>query len=140
MDDNIASRMNYLLQSVVKEGTGRRAKISGYDVGGKTGTTNDFKDAWFIGYSQNDTAGVWVGDDKNRPMDEVTGGGLPARIWQSFMSEWLRVRPEPFIITPELEPEPEPKPEFVILEPQIIEIPDEDPMSALISSLSEKTE
>ncbi|MBL4618186.1 MAG: PBP1A family penicillin-binding protein [Robiginitomaculum sp.] len=134
MDDNISSRMNYLLQNVVKEGTGRRAKISGYDVGGKTGTTNDFKDAWFIGYSQNDTAGVWVGDDKNRPMDDVTGGGLPAKIWQSFMSEWLKVRPEPLALTPELQPE------MTIPEPQITETPEEDPMSALISSLSEKLE
>ncbi|MBL1430291.1 MAG: PBP1A family penicillin-binding protein [Robiginitomaculum sp.] len=138
MDDNVAARMNYLLQSVVEEGTGRRAKISGYDVGGKTGTTNNFKDAWFIGYSQSDTAGVWIGDDKNRAMDEVTGGGLPAKIWQSFMSEWLKIRPEPVAIMPKLEPEPEP--EMTIPEPQITETPEEDPMSALISSLSEKLE
>ena len=66
-------------------GTGRRALLPRQSATGKTGTTQDFRDAWFMGYTAQMTAGVWVGNDDATPMHRVTGGGLPARIWREVM-------------------------------------------------------
>jgi len=63
--------------------------IGGYDVAGKTGTTSDYRDAWFIGYTGGFTAAVWTGRDDNTPMRKVTGGGSPAEIWRAFMAASL---------------------------------------------------
>ena len=76
-----------MMQDVVLTGTGRRAALPDRSVGGKTGTSQSFRDAWFIGFTEDYTAGVWVGNDDDSPMQDVTGGGLPAQIWQSFMTE-----------------------------------------------------
>jgi membrane peptidoglycan carboxypeptidase len=73
-----------LLSSVIREGTGKGARVSG-PVAGKTGTTQDYRDAWFIGFTPEMVVGVWVGNDDNSPMDNVTGGGLPASIWHDFV-------------------------------------------------------
>jgi hypothetical protein len=73
-----------LLSSVVREGTGKGARVSG-PVAGKTGTTQDYRDAWFIGFTPDMVVGVWVGNDDNSPMNNVTGGGLPASIWHDFV-------------------------------------------------------
>ncbi len=77
--------MNDMLHMVVTRGTGRRAQIQGQIVAGKTGTSQDHRDAWFIGYSAHMVAGVWVGNDDNSPTKRVTGGNLPAMIWQDVM-------------------------------------------------------
>jgi len=74
-----------LLRRVVESGTGRRAALDGF-AAGKTGTSQDYRDAWFIGFNKPLVAGVWVGNDDNRPMKRVVGGGLPAMIWQRFMA------------------------------------------------------
>ena len=57
---------------------------------GKTGTTQDHRDAWFIGFAEDLVVGVWVGNDDNAPMRGVTGGGLPAQIWRSFVADALQ--------------------------------------------------
>jgi penicillin-binding protein 1A len=80
------AKMNVLLKAVVNYGTGRAANI-GRDVGGKTGTTSDYRDAWFLGYSPQMVAGIWVGNDDNSRMVNVTGGSIPARIWRDTMRE-----------------------------------------------------
>lgn len=73
-----------LLQLVVERGTGQAASLPRF-AAGKTGTSQDHRDAWFIGFDENYTVGVWVGNDDGSPMDQVTGGQLPAMIWQRFM-------------------------------------------------------
>ncbi|MEM1409559.1 MAG: PBP1A family penicillin-binding protein [Pseudomonadota bacterium] len=82
-----AAKMTDLLRAVTNTGTGRSARVEGYDVAGKTGTTDDWRDAWFIGYSAHYTAGVWVGNDENEEMTKVSGATLPAQIWSQFMAE-----------------------------------------------------
>lgn len=81
----VSRNMNHLLYQVMITGTGSRASLGRRDAGGKTGTTNEWKDAWFVGYTAQITAGVWVGNDANEPMDKVTGGSAPARMWKAFM-------------------------------------------------------
>jgi penicillin-binding protein 1A len=75
-----------MLQRVVESGTGRAAALDGF-AAGKTGTSQSFRDAWFIGFTEPLVVGVWVGNDDGTPMDEVSGGTLPARIWRQFMAE-----------------------------------------------------
>ncbi|HEY1225173.1 MAG TPA: PBP1A family penicillin-binding protein [Brevundimonas sp.] len=81
--------MNQMLRGVVTGGTGRSAAIGGRDLAGKTGTTSDYKDAWFVGYTGGFVTAVWVGKDDNSAMRGVTGGGAPAAIWRDFMSAAL---------------------------------------------------
>jgi penicillin-binding protein 1A len=69
----------------MRTGTGRSAALPYRPVAGKTGTSQGFRDAWFVGYSAQLIAGVWVGNDENRPMKRVTGGTIPAQIWKTFM-------------------------------------------------------
>jgi penicillin-binding protein 1A len=88
----VVGSMNSMLQSVVNEGTARAA-IIGRPVAGKTGTTSDYRDAWFIGYTPQLVTGVWVGNDDNTPMKKVTGGMLPAQIWKQFMQPALQAEP-----------------------------------------------
>ncbi len=78
-----------MLAEVIRAGTGRAADI-GRPAGGKTGTSQDYRDAWFVGYAGDLVAGVWVGNDDGRPMKAVGGGGLPARIWRDTLAS---VRP-----------------------------------------------
>lgn len=81
-----ARAMSTMLQDVVLTGTGRRARLGDRPAAGKTGTSQSFRDAWFVGYTADYIAGVWVGNDDDTPMDDVTGGGLPATIWQRYMT------------------------------------------------------
>lgn len=76
--------MAAMLQAVMTYGSGQGARID-RPAGGKTGTTQDNRDAWFVGVTADMTAAVWVGNDNNAPMQSVTGSGLPARIWRDVM-------------------------------------------------------
>jgi len=81
-----AGAMNRMLSEAVRSGTGKIAALGGRPVAGKTGTSQDFKDAWFVGYTRQLVAGVWVGNDNNVPMGKaIRGGTLPALMWKSFM-------------------------------------------------------
>jgi len=85
--------MNRMLVRTVQAGTGRRAQVNGRSVAGKTGTTNDNRDAWFVGYAPGLSLAVWVGDDDNAPMKRITGGKLPADIFSDVMGAALGTRP-----------------------------------------------
>ncbi|ESQ86786.1 penicillin-binding protein 1A [Asticcacaulis sp. AC460] len=83
--------MNQMMRGVLTRGTGTGAQIAGYDLAGKTGTTSDYRDAWFAGYTGNFVTVVWVGRDDNTSMKgKVTGGGTPAAIWKTYMSSALK--------------------------------------------------
>ena len=77
-----------LLRLVVERGTGREARLGTF-AAGKTGTSQNHRDAWFVGFTERLVVGVWVGNDDETPMNRVTGGKLPARIWRNFMSAAL---------------------------------------------------
>lgn len=81
--------MNLMMHMTVEDGTGKTARISGREIAGKTGTTNDYRDAWFMGYAPDYVTGVWVGDDDNKAMNNITGGSIPARIWKDYMETAL---------------------------------------------------
>jgi penicillin-binding protein 1A len=81
----IIAMMNGMLVRVVNEGTGRRARLNRYQAAGKTGTSQAFRDALFVGYTSNLTTGVWFGNDDGKPTKKVTGGAMPAIAWKDFM-------------------------------------------------------
>ncbi len=97
IDEESLYYLNRLLAGVIDHGTGKAAAIA-RPAAGKTGTSADFRDAWFIGYTADYVAGVWIGNDDNRPTRRVTGGGLPARVWAKVMTaahRGLPARPLP---------------------------------------------
>lgn len=77
--------MNDMLGSVIKAGTGQRAQLDDHPSAGKTGTTQDYRDAWFIGYTGHFVCGIWAGNDNNSPTNKVSGGKLPAILWKQIM-------------------------------------------------------
>ncbi len=83
-EENVGA-MNDMLNATMTSGTGRRAALPHHPAAGKTGTTQDFRDAWFIGYTAQMTLGVWVGNDDGTPMRRVMGGNLPAEMWRELM-------------------------------------------------------
>ncbi len=86
-----ARAMDGMLTKVVREGTGRAAAFD-RRLAGKTGTSQDFRDAWFVGYSDDFVAGVWMGNDNSAPMKRVTGGGLPAQLWRNILVDAYKGR------------------------------------------------
>jgi penicillin-binding protein 1A len=81
---NVAA-MNTMMQETLLSGTAHKAELPGWMAAGKTGTSQDFRDAWFIGYTANLVTGVWLGNDDNSPTKKATGGGLPVEVWTRFM-------------------------------------------------------
>jgi penicillin-binding protein 1A len=77
--------MNGMMNKVVEEGTGKRAMLDGIKAAGKTGTTNGYRDAWFVGFTGNLVCGVWFGNDDYSPTNRMTGGALPAMTWHEIM-------------------------------------------------------
>ena len=101
IQEDAALQLVYMMEKVVSEGTGGRAKFGGRELAGKTGTTQANRDAWFIGFSADYVAGVWMGYDDNTPLTGVSGGGLPTEIWHEVMvrvHEGMPNRPLPMII------------------------------------------
>ncbi len=85
IQESSARQLTWMMEKVVSQGTGKRAQFEGREIAGKTGTTQGAKDAWFIGFTGDYVAGVWMGYDNNTKLNGVTGGGLPADIWRETM-------------------------------------------------------
>jgi penicillin-binding protein 1A len=85
MPASVAADMIKMMNSVVENGTGRRARLDGIVAAGKTGTTNAYRDAWFMGYTGNFVCGIWMGNDDYTSTNRMTGGALPAMTWHSIM-------------------------------------------------------
>jgi penicillin-binding protein 1A len=101
-----------MMSQVIDSGTGTRAQLDGRPAAGKTGTTQAARDAWFVGFTADYVAGVWMGYDDNTPLTGVTGGGLPAEIWHEVMMrvhDGVEVKPLPMDIP---EPRQPPQPEY----------------------------
>src|SRR6201995_642344 len=82
--------MNQMMEQTLISGTARNAESPGWQAAGKTGTSQDFRDAWFIGYTASLVTGVWLGNDDNSPTKKGTGGGLPVEVWSRFMRTALQ--------------------------------------------------
>ncbi len=108
LSDEVVTVMDDMLQTVVTSGTAKAARMS-FPVAGKTGTTQNYKDALFLGYGLGMVNGVWVGNDDSQPMKRVTGGGMPARIWRNFMYRIYLGRDDATLVTPNVRPRDKPK-------------------------------
>ncbi|KIN68126.1 Penicillin-binding protein, 1A family [Sulfitobacter donghicola DSW-25 = KCTC 12864 = JCM 14565] len=100
IQEDAAGQLIYMMEKVVSEGTGKRAQFGDRQIAGKTGTTSAAKDAWFIGFSADYVAGVWMGYDDNTPLKGVTGGGLPAEIFREAMQrvhQGVPLKPLPMV-------------------------------------------
>ena len=104
---HVALEMIGMMNSVVDNGTGRRAQLDGLEVAGKTGTTNGYRDAWFVGYTGNFVGAVWMGNDDFSPTKRMTGGTIPALIWHNVMAyahQGIKLRPLPGLPPPQHAP------------------------------------
>lgn len=85
IDPRYVGMMNTMMRETLISGTAKKAEIPGWPAAGKTGTSQDYRDAWFIGYTASLVTGVWLGNDDNSPTKKATGGGLPVEVWSRFM-------------------------------------------------------
>ena len=135
ISEQSAQLLTYMMTQVLEGGTGGRARLEGRPAAGKTGTTQAARDAWFIGFTADYVAGVWMGYDDNTPLTGVTGGGLPAEIWHEVMvrvHDGLPPRDLPMIVPARRAP---PVVEYY---PEVAEQPQqrrEDPVEAILRDL-----
>ncbi len=110
VEPDVQARLAAMLEAAMETGTGRAARIA-WPAGGKTGTSQDHRDAWFVGFTRQVVTGVWVGNDDGAAMDGVTGGGLPARVWAAYMAEAQRGRPPLALVDSAARTAPDPAPD-----------------------------
>ena len=109
MPPGVAADMIKMMNSVVENGTGKRSRLDGVTSAGKTGTTNAYRDAWFMGYTANFVCGVWFGNDDYQVTNRMTGGSLPAMTWHNIMAyahEGIEVKQLPGIAVPQVRQQP----------------------------------
>jgi penicillin-binding protein 1A len=85
IDQRYVGMMNQMMRETLTSGTAHAAQLAGWPAAGKTGTSQDFRDAWFVGYTSHLVTGIWLGNDDSSPTKKATGGGLPVEIWSHFM-------------------------------------------------------
>ncbi|MBC7163659.1 MAG: PBP1A family penicillin-binding protein [Roseovarius sp.] len=131
--EDAARELIYMMSRVIEGGTGTRARLPGREAAGKTGTTQAARDAWFLGFTADYVAGVWMGYDDNTPLRGVTGGGLPAEIWRETMlrvHEGLEPRPLPM-----LRPAPRAAPAPVPARPRRAPVASANPIENILRSI-----
>jgi penicillin-binding protein 1A len=109
MPPSVAGDMIKMMNSVVENGTGRRARLDDTAAAGKTGTTNAYRDAWFVGYTGNFVCGVWVGNDDYQVMNRMTGGSVPAMTWHKIMAyahQGIELKQLPGVPAPQVRQQP----------------------------------
>ena len=105
----VAQDMVTMMNSVIENGTGKRARLDGIAAAGKTGTTNAYRDAWFMGYTANFVCGVWFGNDDYQATNRMTGGSLPAMTWHNIMAyahEGIEIKQLPGVAVPQVRQQP----------------------------------
>jgi len=133
--EEAARQLTWMMTKVVEQGTGQRARIDGWQIAGKTGTTQGSRDAWFIGFTGDYVTGVWMGYDDNSRLSGVTGGGLPTTIWRETMVrvlDGMQPTPLPMLI-------PQRPLNTGVLESQGGEVLDSDILNLLDNILSDGT-
>ena len=115
IDPTAQAMMIDMMRETLRTGTARKAEIPNWDAAGKTGTTQEYRDAWFIGFTATMVTGVWVGNDDDSPMKKVTGSGVPAEIWNRFMRAALAGSPPVSLPAAAWQRAPEPAPPQPIL-------------------------
>ena len=90
VDPQYVAMMNAMLEQTLTIGTGKKADLPGWEAAGKTGTSQDYRDAWFVGYTSQLVTGVWLGNDDNAPTKKASGANLPVEIWSRYMREALK--------------------------------------------------
>src|SRR5476651_282630 len=109
LSPQVAADMIKMMNSVVENGTGKRARLDGIASAGKTGTTNNYRDAWFMGYTGNFVCGVWFGNDDYAPTNRMTGGALPAMTWHTIMDyahQGIELKQLPGVLVPPARQQP----------------------------------
>ena len=137
ISDTAAKELTWMMTQVVQSGTGQRAQLGDRPVAGKTGTTSEARDAWFIGFTADYVTGVWMGYDNNTPLAGDTGGGIPAESWHEVMvrvEEGLPITPLPVII-PEPRQPPAPGTDPTPMPPAGGGQPSTDPFTAVLQQL-----
>lgn len=108
IDPRVIAGMNSMMNGVVEAGTARRARLPGIAAAGKTGTTNAYRDAWFVGFTGNYVGAIWYGNDNYQPMERMTGGSVPAQTWHDIMTfahQGIEIKPLPGVPHPPLDEE-----------------------------------
>jgi len=119
-----------MMTGTVTEGTGRGAALGARPVAGKTGTSQSYRDAWFVGFTAEHVTGVWIGNDSGKPMKRATGGGLPARIFRAFMAKAEEKRPIVPLIGAGMAPPAELLPVLLPVDAPVTSVPVDAPASA----------
>ncbi len=139
ISEQSARLLTYMMTKVIENGTGGRARLDDRQAAGKTGTTQAARDAWFVGYTADYVAGVWMGYDDNTPLTGVTGGGLPAEIWHEVMvrvHEGVEPKPLPMDIPePRTPPQPEYQDPGQVAQQPTRDRSQEDPVESLLKDL-----
>ena len=138
ISDTAAKELTWMMTQVVQNGTGQRAQLGDRPVAGKTGTTSEARDAWFIGFTADYVTGVWMGYDNNTPLTGVTGGGIPAEIWHEVMTrveDGLPITPLPLIVPEPRQPPSPDAPATPVPPTGGGQQPDVDPFTAVLQQL-----